>query len=133
MFATFSPCGNKVAYVMEHNLYVQGQYQLHYVVVPIISNNIPLTAHPTQMNPDVHTFKITALTSDGSNDIINGTFDWVYEEEFRLRQGFRWAPDSKSIAFWQMDQSGVRVVNLINNTDHLYPQLIPIPYPKGEC
>lgn len=103
MFATFSPCGNKVAYVMEHNLYVQ----------------------------DVHTFKITALTSDGSNDIINGTFDWVYEEEFRLRQGFRWAPDSKSIAFWQMDQSGVRVVNLINNTDHLYPQLIPIPYPKA--
>lgn len=103
MFATFSPCGNKVAYVMGNNLYVQ----------------------------DVHTFKITALTSDGSNDIINGTFDWVYEEEFRLRKGFRWAPDSKSIAFWQMDQSGVRVVNLINNTDHLYPQLIPIPYPKA--
>lgn len=80
---------------------------------------------------DVHTFKITALTSDGSNEIINGTFDWVYEEEFRLRKGFRWSPDSKSIAFWQMDQSGVRVVNLINNTDHLYPQLIPIPYPKA--
>ena len=103
MFATFSPCGNKVAYVMGNNLYVQ----------------------------DVHTFKITALTSDGSNDIINGTFDWVYEEEFRLRKGFRWAPDSKSIAFWQLDQSGVRVVNLINNTDHLYPQLLPIPYPKA--
>lgn len=103
MFATFSPCGNKVAYVMGNNLYTQ----------------------------DVHTFKITALTSDGSNDIINGTFDWVYEEEFRLRKGFRWAPDSKSIAFWQLDQSGVRVVNLINNTDHLYPQLIPIPYPKA--
>lgn len=103
MFATFSPCGNKVAYVMGNNLYVQ----------------------------DVHTFKITALTNDGSNEIINGTFDWVYEEEFRLRKGFRWAPDSKSIAFWQMDQSGVRVVNLINNTDHLYPQLIPISYPKA--
>ncbi|KAL9185040.1 hypothetical protein ACHAXT_002817 [Thalassiosira profunda] len=103
MFATFSPCGNKVAYVMGNNLYVQ----------------------------DVHTFQITALTSDGSHDIVNGTFDWVYEEEFRLRKGFRWSPDSKSIAFWQMDQSGVRVVNLINNTDHLYPQLIPIPYPKA--
>lgn len=103
MFATFSPCGNKVAFVMGNNLYAQ----------------------------DVHTFKITALTSDGSNEIINGTFDWVYEEEFRLRKGFRWSPDSKSIAFWQMDQSGVRVVNLINNTDHLYPQLIPIPYPKA--
>ena len=103
MFATFSPCGNKVAFVMGNNLYVQ----------------------------DVHTFKITALTSDGSNEIINGTFDWVYEEEFRLRKGFRWSPDSKSIAFWQIDQSGVRVVNLINNTDHLYPQLIPIPYPKA--
>lgn len=103
MFATFSPCGNKVAYVSENNLYVQ----------------------------DVHTFKITALTNDGSLTIINGTFDWVYEEEFRLRKGFRWSPDSKSIAFWQMDQSGVRVVNLINNTDHLYPQLVPIPYPKA--
>ncbi len=103
MFATFSPCGNMVAYVMMNNLYVQ----------------------------DVHTFQITALTRDGSNDIINGTFDWVYEEEFRLRKGFRWAPDSKSIAFWQLDQSGVRVVNMINNTDYLYPQLIPIPYPKA--
>jgi len=103
MFATFSPCGNKVAYVSGNNLYVQ----------------------------DVHTFKITALTNDGSLTIINGTFDWVYEEEFRLRKGFRWSPDSKSIAFWQMDQSGVRVVNLINNTDHLYPQLVPIPYPKA--
>lgn len=103
MFATFSPCGNKVAYVKSNNLYVQ----------------------------DVHTFKITALTTDGSATIINGTFDWVYEEEFRLRKGFRWAPDSKSIAFWQLDQSGVRVVNLINNTDHLYPQLLPIPYPKA--
>ncbi|KAL7442549.1 hypothetical protein ACHAXM_008445 [Skeletonema potamos] len=103
MFATFSPCGNKVAYVSGNNLYVQ----------------------------DVHTFKITALTNNGSPTIINGTFDWVYEEEFRLRKGFRWSPDSKSIAFWQMDQSGVRVVNLINNTDHLYPQLVPIPYPKA--
>jgi dipeptidyl-peptidase-4 len=103
MFATFSPCGNKVAYIKANNLYVQ----------------------------DVHTFKITALTTDGSPTIINGTFDWVYEEEFRLRKGFRWSPDSKSIAFWQMDQSGVRVVNLINNTDHLYPQLVPIPYPKA--
>jgi hypothetical protein len=103
MFATFSPCGNMVAYVMMNNIYVQ----------------------------DVHTFQITALTHDGNNDIINGTFDWVYEEEFRLRNGFRWSPDSKSIAFWQIDQSGVRVVNLINNTDYLYPQLIPIPYPKA--
>ena len=49
----------------------------------------------------------------------------------RLRKGFRWSSDSSSIAFWQIDQTGVRVVNLINNTDHLYPQLIPIPYPKA--
>ena len=92
-----------VAYVKSNNLYVQ----------------------------DVHTFQITPLTTDGSSTVINGTFDWVYEEEFRLRCGFRWSPDSKSIAFWQLDQSGVRVVNLINNTDHLYPQLVPIPYPKA--
>lgn len=42
--------------------------------------------------------------------------------------GFRTA--SNSIAFWKLDQTGVRIVHLINNTDHLYPKIVPIPYPK---
>lgn len=102
MFATFSPDGKNVAYVRENNLYVQ----------------------------DLADLQVTALTTDGSKNIINGTFDWVYEEELKLRNGFRWHPDSQSIAYWQLDQSGVPVVNLINNTAELYPKLIPIPYPK---
>ena len=103
MFATFSPDGARVAFVRENNLYVQ----------------------------DFATLEVTALTSDGSDTVINGTFDWVYEEELRLRNGFRWSPDGQSIAYWQIDQSEVPVVHLINNTDGLYPSVTSIPYPKA--
>ena len=102
MFATFSPDATRVAYVRENNLYVQ----------------------------DLETLTITALTTDGDENVINGTFDWVYEEELKLRNGFRWSPDGEQIAYWQLDQTGVPVVNLVNNTDEFYPRLIPIPYPK---
>lgn len=103
MFAKFSPDGNRVAYVRENNLYVE----------------------------DLANRRIKQMTSDGSQTIINGTFDWVYEEEFGLRDGFRWSPDGKSLAYWQLDTEGVGVFNLINNTDSLYPSLTPIPYPKA--
>ena len=69
MAAKFSPDGNRVAYVRERNLYVQ----------------------------DLQSRRITALTSDTSPEIINGTFDWVYEEELYLRDGFRWSQDGRSI------------------------------------
>ena len=103
MFAQFSPDSSRVAYVRENNLYVEG----------------------------VDDHRITQLTTDGSNTIINGTFDWVYEEELDLRNGFRWSPDSRSLAYWQLNSEGVQVFYLINNTDALYPKLIPIPYPKA--
>ena len=102
MFAKFSPDGKNVGYVQEHNLYVE----------------------------DLESGKITQLTSDGSKTIINGTFDWVYEEEWDDRDGFRWSPDSKKIAYWQLDASGVRDFYLINDTDSLYSFIIPIQYPK---
>jgi dipeptidyl-peptidase-4 len=89
MFASFSPDASKVAYVYENNIYAE----------------------------DLSSHEITALTSDGSVDVINGTFDWVYEEEFHMYCGFRWSPDGASIAYWQLDQSDVPIVNLINNTD----------------
>ena len=74
--------------------------------------------------------RITQLTTDGSDTLINGTSDWVYEEEFDLRNGFRWSPDGKCIAYWQFDTSGVREFKLINNTDALYPKITSYAYPK---
>ncbi|KPL05632.1 peptidase S9, partial [candidate division BRC1 bacterium SM23_51] len=102
MFAEFSPDGRRVCYVRDNNLYVQ----------------------------NLNDLQITLLTRDGSETVINGTFDWVYEEEFRLRKGFRWSPDSRSIAYWQIDPDGVGTFYLINNTDGLYSRVIPIRYPK---
>ncbi len=103
MFAKFSPDGTRVGYVRENNLYVEN-----------LADN-----------------KITPLTSDGSRTNINGTFDWVYEEELDLRDGWRWSPDGKSIAYWQLDAEGVRDFYLINDTDELYSKIIPIQYPKA--
>lgn len=101
-FAKFNPQGTKVAYVMQNNIYVQ----------------------------DLNSSRITALTRDGSDTIVNGTFDWVNEEEFFLRDGFRWSPDGQHIAYWQLDTEGTPVFTMINNTDELYPTLKEFPYPK---
>ncbi|HEU5289646.1 MAG TPA: DPP IV N-terminal domain-containing protein, partial [Cyclobacteriaceae bacterium] len=103
MFAQFSPDGSKVAYVSEYNIYVE----------------------------DLASASIKALTTDGNRKFINGTFDWVYEEEFACRDGIRWSPDSKSIAYWQLDASGTRDYFMINNTDNVYPTVIPVEYPKA--
>jgi dipeptidyl-peptidase-4 len=103
MFAKFSPDATKVGYVRENNLYVE----------------------------NLADGKITQLTSDGSRTLINGTSDWVNEEEFNLRDCWRWSPDSKSIAYWQFDSSGIKDFVLVNNTLDLYPVLMQIPYPKA--
>jgi dipeptidyl-peptidase-4 len=62
---------------------------------------------------------------------INGTFDWVYEEEFSLRDGFRWSPDGLRIAYWQLDVTGVHDFLLIDDTDSLYSFPLPVQYPKA--
>jgi len=103
MFAKLSPDGTKAAYTSEHNLYAE----------------------------DMATGTITPLTHDGTARLINGTFDWAYEEEFGCRDGFRWSPDSKSIAYWQIDASKIRNFLMMDNTDSLYSFTVPVEYPKA--
>src|SRR5262249_31078408 len=71
-----------------------------------------------------------ALTTDGSKALINGTSDWVNEEELDIRDAYRWSPDGRSIAFWQFDTSGVGEFFLIDNTSGTYSRPIGFAYPK---
>jgi dipeptidyl-peptidase 4 len=115
MFAKFSPDGSKVGYVRANNIYVE----------------------------DLANGHITQITRDGSETIVNGTSDWVYEEELDVRDGFRWSPDGRRIAYWQFDTSGVGIFKLIYNLGAAkeivtgfpypglgaYPSVLDIPYP----
>lgn len=103
MFAKFSPDFKNVAYVSENNIYVE----------------------------ELKTGKAKVLTkTNGLRKLINGTFDWAYEEEFDCRDGFRWSPDGKSIAYWQIDANKIDDFLMINNTDAIYSKIIPVEYPK---
>ncbi len=101
MFAKFSPDAKYVSYLIDADIYIE----------------------------DLRDGKQTRLTHRSENQ-INGTFDWVYEEELGLRDGVRWSPDSKAIAYWQLDTTDVPVFTMINNTDSLYPKLIQFAHPK---
>lgn len=101
MFAKVSPDGTKAAYVSENNLYVE----------------------------DLKKGQVKQLTF-GTGKLISGTFDWAYEEEFDCRDGFRWSPDSKTIAFWEIDANTIRDFYMINTTDSIYSYTIPVEYPK---
>lgn len=102
MFAKFSPDGSRVAYVRGNDIHVER----------------------------LADGAITSITHGGSPTTINGTSDWVYEEELGLRDAFRWSPDGRQIAYWQFDTTGVGVFSLINDTATLYPVVTRIPYPK---
>ena len=91
MFGKLSPDATQFAYVWRDNIYVQ----------------------------NLATRSIVALTTDASDTVINGHFDWAYEEEFSIRDGFRWSPDSQRIAYWQLDTHAARDFFIINNTDTL--------------
>jgi dipeptidyl-peptidase-4 len=102
MFAKFSPDARQVAFVRDNDLYVA----------------------------DLATGNERRLTFDGSETIINGTTDWVYEEELDLRDAFRWSPDGSRIAYWRFDQSPVRTYWLVDDLP-LYPELNGVRYPKA--
>ena len=116
MFAKFSPDNSKVGYLRGNNVYVE----------------------------DLASGKIAQLTQDGSDTIINGTSDWVNEEEFDIRDGFAWSPDSRAIAFWQFNITGVQKFTLTYDlgaprgdivtgipypNTGVYPQTLEYPYP----
>jgi dipeptidyl-peptidase-4 len=102
MFAKLSPDGQKAAYVVANDIYAE----------------------------DLASGRVTRLTYDGGDDIINGTSDWVNEEEFGIRDGFRWSPDGASIAFWRFETRRVPVFSMIDNTSSLYPKVISFKHPK---
>jgi dipeptidyl-peptidase-4 len=102
LYAKLSPDGMRAAYVRECNIYVE----------------------------NVGSGRIKQITMDGSDNVINGTSDWVNEEELSIRDAFEWSPDGRRIAFLQFDQSNVPEFTLINYTDTLYPVLTKYHYPK---
>jgi dipeptidyl-peptidase-4 len=103
MFAKFDPAAERVAFVRDRDLYVV----------------------------DLATGEERALTDSGApGGVINGTFDWVYEEEFGLRDGFRWSPDGRHIAFFQLDESATRDFQMTDFRT-LYPEVTAFRYPKA--
>ncbi len=103
LFAKLSPDGRRIGYVRDNNIFVVDTTGGH----------------------------VRQLTRDGSGTVINGTSDWVNEEELNLRDCFRWSPDSRNIAYWHFDTAGVGRFTLINDTDSLYPSIKHFPYPKA--
>jgi len=99
----YSPNGQQISFIYNNNIYIK----------------------------DLHTKAIVQITNDGiSNKIINGTTDWVYEEEFAITKGYYWSPNSENIAFLKFDESKVKEVNMpIYGT--LYPQQETFKYPKA--
>lgn len=100
---TFSPDSKSVAFVSGNDLYVK----------------------------ELATDKTVRITSDGKqNAIINGTTDWVYEEEFAITQGFLWSPDSKYLAYMRFDESQVKEFDMAIY-GKLYPEEYRFKYPKA--
>lgn len=103
MYGKLSPAGDRFAYVYYNNLYVE----------------------------DVATGERRQLTFDGGDVMVNGNFDWVYEEELSCYDGWRWSPDGRKIAYWHSDTGGTGTFLMIDNIDSLYSFTIPLPYPKA--
>lgn len=102
--AELSPDGKWVAYVKDNNLYLF----------------------------NIETSQETQVTTDGKiNSIINGAVDWVYEEEFSIKKGFHWSPDSKYIMYYRFDESNVKTYQLTYYKGDEYPEIYEYKYPKA--
>ena len=115
MFAKFSPDGARVAYVRQNNLYVERLDNGG--IAQLTNDGTPVPAG-------------AAWAPATTGTIVNGTSDWVNEEELDIRDGFRWSPDGSRIAYWQFDTTGVSNMTLVNDTASLYPATTVFAYPK---
>ena len=114
------------------------------ILMPLTKNNIEL--RNVKFSPDskflayvrndnnLYTYDIKRgkekkLTRTGSKTILNGHFGWLYEEELTGYDGYRWSPDSKSIAYWEEDESMVPEFYLLDKMNK-YPIIKKIRYPK---
>lgn len=101
--AELSPNSQKVAYVQDNNIFIF----------------------------DIASMQTKQITTDGEfNYIINGTTDWVYEEEFAITKGFFWSNDSEKIAYYKFDESKVKQFSMTIYGD-LYPEEYVYKYPKA--
>ena len=124
MFAKFSPDATRVAYVRQNNIYVE-RLDTGAIVQLTKDGTAPASATATAGQASVAWAPATAGT------IVNGTSDWVNEEELDIRDGFRWSPDGRRIAYWQFDTTGVQNFTLIDDTAALYPATRVFAYPKS--
>ena len=121
MFAKFSPDASRVAYVRQNNLYVE---RLDTGAIT------QLTKDGTPPSATGAAGQALAWAPATAGTIVNGTSDWVNEEELDIRDGFRWSPDGRRIAYWQFDTTGVQNFTLIDDTTALYPATKVFAYPK---
>ncbi len=81
---------------------------------------------------NIESRKTTQITADGEwNKIINGTTDWVYEEELGFTQAYWFAPNGKSIAYLKFDESAVQMFEMMRYDNTLYNKSFAFKYPKA--
>jgi dipeptidyl-peptidase-4 len=103
MHAAFDPSGTRVAFVFDNNLYIK----------------------------NLKDGNVDQVTTDGAfNEVINGSADWVYEEEFGFTKAFQWSTDGKYVAYYRFDERAVKEFTMTVYKNEMYPEYQTFKYPK---